>query len=345
MTLDTDLSTALRSVESVRNRKLVARHLGWDGRPPCSLQQAGAEFHVTRERARQIYGEALPLLRQSGAPALDAVLSFVQKHQHERVCDVEQKLRREGMTGEHLNLLGILRAAEVFGRKPAFQLHRIGDVLVIGPISQMARTILTTAVKIVAQHGAAHVPGLCREISANRTRAVDEQLVRRILQTRSDISWLDKTGEWFWLASVSRNRLLTRVEKVLAVHRRIHISKLHQAVSRAYKPLAIPLPVLRSLCAHLSWCRVDGQHVEARIVPRMENVLSGAEGVVCRILRDHGAPMPLQRLQELCLATGVKRENFWRILSFSPVIRRFDRQLYGFVGAGTVSRRRLPRAG
>lgn len=343
MSLDSDLSTALRSVKSVRNRKLVARHLGWDGLPPCSLQQAGAKFQITRERARQIYAEALPLLRQSGVPTLDAVLSFIQKRSHQRVGDVEQELRRQGMTGKRLTLRGVLRAADVFDRKPAFQLHRIGDALVIGPVSRVARTILDTAAKNVSRHGAAHVAGLCREVSGTRGLLVDEQLVRRILQTRSDISWLDKTGEWFWLTSVSRNRLLTRIQKVLAIHTRIHVSHLHQAVSRAYKPLAIPPPVLRSLCAHLSWCRVEGQHVKARNVPRMEEVLSGAEAVVCRILRHHREPMPLHRLQELAQAAGVKRENFWRILSFSPVIRRFDRQVYGLIGAATGSRKRLPR--
>ena len=345
MTLDTNLQSALKSVKSLRNRKLVARHLGWDGRPPCSLQEAGAEFHVTRERARQIYADALPLLRQSGVPALDAVLSYVQKQSHERVCDVEEKLRRQGMTGERLTLQGVLRAADVFNRKPLFQLRRVGDTLVIGPVSKMASAILDTAIKTVGQHGAAHVPGLCREVSARRARPVDEQLVRRILQTRSDIRWLDKAGEWFWLASVSRNRLLTRIEKVLAVHARIRLSKLHQAVSRAYKPLTIPPAVLRSLCAQLSWCRVDGQYVKARAVPRMEEVLSGAESVVCRILKNHGAPMPLQRLQQFCLAAGVKRENFWRILSFSPVVRRLDRQVYGLVGSASVPGRRLRRAG
>jgi hypothetical protein len=328
VTLDTELGTALRSVKSVRNRRLVARHLGWDGRPPCSLQQAGAEFHVTRERARQIYAEALPLLRERGVPALDAVLSFVQKQSHQRVCDVERELRRQGMTGGSLTLEGVLRAADVFDRKPAFQLHWLGDALVIGPVSKAARMILNTAVKTVSQHGAAHVPGLCRAIAGR--------------DTRSDISWLDKTGEWFWLTSVTRNRLLTRIQKVLAVHTRIHVSKLHHAVSRAYKPLTIPPLVLRSLCAHLPWCRVEGQHVKARTAPRMEEVLSGAEVVVCRILREYGKPMPLQRLQELSFAAGVKRENFWRILSFSPVIRRLGPQVYGFIGAEKAARKRFP---
>lgn len=332
MTLDSHLSNALRSLHSVRNRKLVARHLGWDGRPPCSLREAGAEFHITRERARQIYAEALPVLRQRHPPKLDAVLASIRKHPHERVSDVEQRLRRRGMTGEALTLPGILRAAEVFGRNPGFQLHRVGDALVVGPVSKMARAILAAAVRNVTQHGAGSVPGLCGELSGTRARSMDEHLVRVVLQTRSDISWLDSLCDWFWLASVPRNRVLTRIQKVMAVHTRIHISKLHLAVSRAYKPLTIPAPVLRSLCAHLSWCRVDGQHVEARIAPGMEEVLSGAEAAVCRILRGHGEPMPLRRLQELCLAAGVKRENFWRILSFSPVIRRFDRQIYGLIG-------------
>src|SRR5581483_998564 len=87
--LELELSQILARVKSPRDRALVARHLGWDGDNPCSLKQAGAGFHLTRERARQVYAEALPLLRLSAeTSSLDAVLRFIGNRSDQLVSEV-----------------------------------------------------------------------------------------------------------------------------------------------------------------------------------------------------------------------------------------------------------------
>jgi hypothetical protein len=274
-TLEPELSDALRHVASERNRQLVARHLGWDGQAPCSLADAGVQFQLTRERARQLFAAALPALRQSIiVPTLDAVLTFVEGQQGEPVSDVEQRLVQLGLMDRGITLQGVPRAAQVF-RRPTFQLNRIGDALFVGPVWHVARIILNTAMKKVAHHGAARVSELRPRVSRSHRRAVDERLMRRILETRPDVRWLDDVGEWFWLTFVSRNRLLARVRKVLAVRPQIHVSKLHEAISRARPPLRLPENTLRSICAQLSWCRVNSQCVESRAVLRIEDVLAG----------------------------------------------------------------------
>jgi hypothetical protein len=335
-TLESEISSALGQVASERNRQLVARHLGWAGRLPCSLAEAGVQFQLTRERARQVYAAALPVLRRrSVVPALDAVLAFVRGQQLEQISDVEQRLAEQGLTNG-ISLLGVLCAAQVFGRSPGFQLHRVGDALFVGPVLRVARTILNTAMKMVAHNGAVRVSELRREVSRIQGRAVDERLVRRILETRPDISWLDDAGEWFWLTLVPRNRLLARIRKVLAVSPRIQVSKLHWAISRDYLPLRLPEAVVRSVCAQLSWCRVSNQYVESRVVLPIEDVLVGGEALVYGFLRDHGGVLPLAKLENLCLGRGVQPDNLQRILSFSPLIERTGRGMYGLVGAKAV---------
>jgi hypothetical protein len=336
-TLESELSDTLRRVASERNRQLVARHLGWDGREPCSLTDAGVQFQLTRERARQVYAAALPVLRQSAVvPTLGAVLTYVRRQQGELASEVEQRLVEQGLTVGGISLHGILRAAQVFRRRPTFQLHRIGDALFVGPIWQVARTILNTATKTVAHHGAARVSELRTEVSRSRRRGVDERLVRRILETRPDLRWLDDAGEWFWLTLVPRNRLLARVQKVLALRPHIHVSKLHEAISRARLPLRPPEATLRSICAQLSWCRVNNQYVESRVVLRMDDVLGGAEAIVCVLLRDSGGVLPLVKLENLCLRRGVKKDNLWRILSYSPLIERSGKAMYSLIEAKSI---------
>jgi hypothetical protein len=43
--------------------------------------------------------------------------------------------------------------------------------------------------------------------------------------------------------------------------------------------------------------------------------------------------MPLAHLKKRCLEAGIQRANLWRVLSFSPLIRRVDKQVYGLIGA------------
>lgn len=330
--LEAQLAQILGNLKSPRDRQLVARHLGWDGRPPCSLSEAGAAFQITRERARQIYAGALPLLRQDARTRpLDAVLSFVRTLRPQPVCEVERQLQERGFTSGRFSLEGVLTAARLFHRTPGFELEQFGGTWFVGKVSQPGRAILLTAAKHVEHHGAARVSVVAREVSSSPGGPVRNALVRAILQTRADLRWLDQAGEWFWLTSVSRNRLLTRIQKVLAVFPRLPLSVLHQSISRDYKPLRVPEVVLRSFCEALPWCRISGDDVLASEELNVEAVLSGGEAITCAVLREHGGAMPLAELEKRCYQAGVKRANLWRILSFSPLIRRLDRQVYGLI--------------
>ena len=332
MPLETELSRALKQIVNPRNRRLVARHLGWDGGLPCSLNKVAKEYDLTRERARQIYAAALPVLRQCHSlPTLDAVLRFIATRTYELAITVEIDLKNRGLTRTRFPLSSVLRAAHVFGRSPRLQLHQFGGVIFVGDVSQLARELLIRAAKTVSHDGAARVSDLRRALSASPRGIVDVQLVRRILQTRPDICWLDDVREWFCLTSITRNRLLSRVQKVLAVRSRIHISALHRAVLKAYRPLRIPAPILRSFCARLSWCDVDSRYVQARIAPKAKAVLTGGEAILYKILEDHGGRLPLGELQQLCFRAGLARANLWRLLSFSPLVRRTSRETYGLI--------------
>lgn len=324
----------LGRLKSPRDQALVARHLGWDGGCPCSLKEAGAKFQLTRERARQVYAEALPLLRQSaGTRALDAVLAFVSKRKQERVSDVEREVQQRGYTKGIFSLHGVLRAAQVLGRAPGFEVDQFGDTWFVGRVSELGRAIVNTAVKHVEHQGAARVSLVYQEVAGRYRDPIKAEFVRRILETRRDLRWLDRSGEWFWLTSAPRNRLVTRLEKVLAVTPRIALSKLNRAISRDYKPLRIPDSILRSFCAGLPWCKINGRDVAASGELNVERLLSGGEAVTCALLREHGGVMPLAPLKELCLAAGIQKANLWRVLSFSPLIRRVDKEVYGLIGA------------
>jgi hypothetical protein len=333
LTLEDELSSALGHLNKARDRKLVAQHLGWDGGLPCSLMQAGARFQLTRERARQVFAASLPLLRRyRGLSALPSVLAYASKRQKEPAAQVEQDLLRLGLTRGGIYLEGALTAAHVFRYVPGFEIEELGGVRFIGTVSHAGKVILFEAAKFVAHAGAIRVSELRRRLPKPHS-AIEERLLRSILQTRADLVWLDPNSEWFWLSSVPRNRLVARIAKVLAVRRRVPVSILHHAVSRDYKPIRVPEPVLRSLCSRLPGCRVGRQHVEAHSRPAVEHVLTGAEAKLHQILLSRGGVVRVAALQDLCLEHGVQKANFWRLLRYSPIIRRFGPQVYGLIGA------------
>jgi hypothetical protein len=295
--------------------------------------EAGAGFQLTRERARQVYAASLPLLRRHHhLSALQTVLAYVSERQRELAARVEEDIFRLGLTGGRILLDGILTAAHVFRCAPGFEIEEVGGVRFVGPVSRAGKAILFTASKFIAHAGALQVSDLRRRLP-KRHSAVEEGFVRSVLQTRADLVWLDPDSEWFWLSAVPRNRLVSRIGKVLAVHQRVPVSILHHAVSRDYKPLRVPEPVLRSLCSSLPGCRVGRQHVEAHSSPGVDDVLTGAEATLHHILRSRGGSEGIAALQHLCLEHGVQRSNLWRLLRYSPIIRRFGPQVYGLIGA------------
>jgi hypothetical protein len=160
---------------------------------------------------------------------------------------------------------------------------------------------------------------------------MSEVSVRQVLETRSDFQWLDQPGGWFWLTTVLRNRLLSRIRKVLCVAPRISVSEMREGVSRDHRMRGFSPPrrVLLALCAQLPWCRVNEQYIEAVVALDPSEVLSDAESVVSSILRGHGGALPLAQIESLCLAAGVTRPNFWRICLASPIVHRYAPAVYG----------------
>lgn len=62
-------------------------------------------------------------------------------------------------------------------------------------------------------------------------------------------------------------------------------------------------------------------------------VLSDTESIIVDVLREHGPVMQRPKLEELCLGKGLHRDTFYIHLTYSPVIARYARGVYGLRGA------------
>ncbi|MEO6787047.1 MAG: hypothetical protein ABI318_13015, partial [Chthoniobacteraceae bacterium] len=155
------------------------------------------------------------------------------------------------------------------------------------------------------------------------------------LSAQAGFQWLDEQSGWFWLTTTSRNALLNQIQKVIAVAPRIHVSELRAGVSRHHRRegFAPPQRVLLALCAHAGGYAVEGDFVMATPPLPYRDVLSETEAVIVDVLLQHGPVMQRPKLEELSVANGLQRDTFYIHLTYSPVIARFARGVYGLRGA------------
>jgi hypothetical protein len=334
MPLEDELTRLLKSVPSVRDRRLVRRILGWDGQGGSLIAKAGDEFGITRERARQVYSRAVEQIRNSAlSPSLDKILRVINGLGNQSAEGIQAELRRRGLTRYGFDLQAFVKTARMFGRAPKFTLEEAGDKVfaVLGP--GVTRSILKAAQQSISHYGVQTVSEMCAAINPCHRTSRDRLLVRQVLETRSDLRWLDADQQWFWLATIPRNPVVRCIKKLLAYAGSVTFADLHRAVLRlpCQPTTPMPLEALTNFCRQAPFCRIRGGSVELEPSFRSENLLGRAEAAVCGILKGNGSELSLHHLETLCFSAGVKRPNLWRIVLHSPLIFRSAPRTYRLI--------------
>ena len=358
MTLEEELRDLVASLigHSERDRLIVARYLGWDGRGGATLQAVGDEFGMSRERVRQICdiaktrGSTKPF-----APALDRVLSVVAERIPAPAAVIEKALVEEGLTAAPFSLEGLTKVAEttlvlsttgsalarrrpmILGRQLPFVVTgRPGNRVVLPPqMLAVANEIIQCARKSVEHWGVATVEDITAQVTEQLSEPIHSDFVTQVLQGHQDFQWLDEAGGWFWITSVSRNRLLNRIKKVLSVSSRINVAELRAGVAREYRMQGVvpPQRVLLELCRRAEGYLVEGSTVSTDPPVAWRETISETEQILVLALETHGPVMRREELEELCVALGMKRSTFYVRLGYSPFIARYARGVYGLRGA------------
>jgi hypothetical protein len=333
--LEDELTELLKAnVPSARDGRLVRRVLGWDGQRGCCLKDAGEEFGITRERARQIYDQAIEQIQGCDLTAsLDNALAFVRRMANRDADDVVIALQRQGITRFSFPMRALLKTAEVFGLVPGFTVEKAGQRVFIVSGPGVVRSVIKAAQRSTTHRGVQKVSALCPAILEIHRRRNDRTFVRQVLNTRRDIHWLDAGEETFWLASVLWNPMVRCLQKVICYASPVAVSDVHRALDRlpAKQRSTLSRPLVIKFCEQAPFCRVADGCVE-RIAPlAASSLISDAERLVCRILRKNGNELPVEQLKNLCDSAGVGRPNFWRIVLHSPLIFRTAPRTYSAI--------------
>lgn len=334
------LDLAISTAKSERKAKIAALYFGWDGRGGCTLEAAGNKVRISRERVRQICHALKTALsgKNPFAPATDRALEFVLQHVPGVAEYIEENLSRQGLANGPFRLEGLANAANLLGRKIPFAIAEgRGTRLAVaqaGELPNYLLQVLEVARKSIEHWGVATVAEVSAQVAEAMSHGVDEQIVCRLLLSQHDFQWLDEARGWFWLRSVPRNALLSQIHKILSIAERIAVSELRVGVARHHsrRGLAPPRRVLLELCRQLPEYRVVENTVIADRPLRYEKVLSSTESTIVRVLREHGPVMQRAGLEKLCLSRGMHHVTFSSNLSYSPIIVRYAREVYGLRG-------------
>jgi hypothetical protein len=337
ITLEDELTRLLEAnVPSARDCRLVRRVLGWDGQRGCCLKHAGEEFGITRERARQIYDQAIARIRRAQlSSTLDDALALVNRMSNRAAGDIEAELVQRGLTRHPFAIPALLKTAEVFGRCPAFTLEETGGKLFVVAAPGLIPSIIKAAMKSSDTWGVHNASALCFAIPERHRRRNDRLFIRQVLNTRGDIRWLDAAQETFWLASLPRNPMVRCLKKVIGFASPVSLLDVERAISRlpAKRRPMLSRSLLIKFCEQAPFCRVANGYVE-RVTPLAEaNLTSRAERIVCGILARNGNELSIQNLQSLCVSAGVMKPNFSRIVLHSPLIVRRAPGIYSVITA------------
>jgi hypothetical protein len=326
-----------------RKARIAARYYGFDGRGGGSLQTVGNEIGLTRERVRQIVTAASEWLNTGlpVSPALDRTIAFVADRMPGTAKEIEAELRSQRLTSGLFRLEGVVKAAELLGRRLPFSITEVrGERLVHARDIPSVDMIVRIARRVIARWGMSTLSNVVAEVGKVESGLCDRRLVVSSLTCLRGFHWLEQQGGWFWLSDDRNNPVLSRIRKILSVANPISISELRAGIGRDFRRMRGVLPpkrVLLEFCRQAPGLRVNDETVKGEPAVNPDDVLTQTEKEIVNMLSEHGGTKAGSELKSACLAMGVNRITFYRWLLYSPIISKYPGGLYGLIGSGERS--------
>jgi hypothetical protein len=327
-----------------RNALIAARYYGFDGRGGSSLQAVGNEIGVTRERVRQIVSavsESLSI-RRAVSPTFDRTIAFVVDRMPATVEEIEAGLRSQRLTSGLFRLEGVIKAAELLGRRLPFSITEVkGERLVYPRDVPSAGTIVLMARRLILRWGMATLSDVVAKVRKVESGVCDQKLVASALVRLRGFHWLERSAGWFWLSDTPYNPVLKRMKKILSVANPINKSELWAGIRRGprMRGFSPPHSILIEFCRQAPGLRVNSETVQAESGVNSDNVLTQTEKDIVRILSERGGIITTSEFKSVCLGMGVNRTTFYLNLVRSPIISTYGGHAYGLIGSSHRSGR------
>jgi hypothetical protein len=340
MALEQELGEITRAFAMGRDAEIIVSFFGWTGRGVKTLQAVGNDFHITRERVRQITSRFIEKINRTHpfAPTLKRTMVQISKHLPASVNDIQAELCRRGITQSLFCLEGVVGAAKVLGEPIPLVIdedHGIRTAVRYQDVG-ITKAIVRSARKTVSHAGLGKVGRLCGLIQEERGTSIDSLVVVRALQSLASLHWMDERNEWFFLDDVLRNHLVTLVTKVLSIAPSIHVNDMRAAISGDFRAMGLAAPpksVVIEFCKVACNCEVEGDTIIAKHPLSVVEALSKFEHLAYLVLADNGSLLHRSDFQRKCIERGMNPNTFEHYLAKLPILVRYAPGVYGFRGA------------
>jgi hypothetical protein len=327
-----------------RGERILRARLGFGDLVSTTLKAVGSEHGVTRERIRQICHppHLARIARRGYLPVLRGVLEQIAAALPDRCDRIEQELVAQGRVERGTEVGEILAYARSMGISFDAVESRPGDARLVSTRSDAEaiarlRGRMSRAINL---DGAFMLPRLLDTMPKAEQHSSWECLAGCLLKGDSALRVLSGEPNWISAADVSQTALMRRIGEVLRVSGPIDPSELRRALRREYRrggfvPTTAVLTEMVGLteCLHLE---SSGRVAWNPAIPLPE--LRGDGAIIVRVLEECGGIAERRAWQTACEQAGVSVPSFGRQSSYSPLVRKLGRGVFGLVG-------RIPRAG
>jgi hypothetical protein len=360
MPLEALLADYLATVGRLKGQRLQAllARLGWLGRPPVTLQEAGDLLDVTRERIRQIESKVLKRIPKQPvfAPAVIRGLQVLADAAPIELHVAERLLQERGVSAAPFSIESLIGAAatlsidcpiRVVSAKGVHLVVRSADAPHLGQILKIARSKagasgVVSVHEVAARVSASHIDlndllDLPPNAPVAKFSKCTPEEVSTVLSASPGFRPLG--GAWFWATDLAsgRNRLVNICRSMLSVTAPISVSRLRDGVKREYTfrnlsgpqryDLRVPpADVLRAFLRDHPDFSVDESDMARPTKPidyRQE--LGVSEQILVEVLRGNpSAVLDRATILRECLARGVNVQTLGVALTYSCLVEHVD---------------------
>lgn len=339
-----------------RNRVIVKRYLGLDGRGGSSMEVAGEPYGLTRESVRQILKKYKDAINESklSFQSLKEALNILDKISPSSSATAELHLVSLGILDDGFAIEGILLASDFIGlKKTKNEVSIVKEkssrsdeytvFVVTNSQTDLPKSIYSQALKETSHNGASSVLHICETLTA--PKASRETLVRDIVNSIPGVIWLDSEENWFYFLDQARNRVISRIKKIFSVFNDVVFENAKEGIRRSINKhneeisRRLPNHVLKSLLNAEGYELIDGklhsniQLLNSELFNDDERKILDFEMRILDVLKLH----PTETIQEaelenIIVETGKDKFPFSMALNHSPLIYRVKRGTYRAIG-------------
>ncbi len=332
------LLEALRPMDSERFQALSDR-LGWSGRRPKTLEEAGQSLGVTRERIRQIESKILKALPRDFpvyAPALDRAVAELHKAAPLSLDDAARLLQSAGISEYPFHPEALISVANHLGREHGLDIAvaRGKPFVISAGAEEPVRVVSRLVRQLSGMSGAFSIFQLQREC-AKADSPFDVDRLRQLLLSIPRLVPLDNVGDWWRMTGIAvhRDRLLNQIFKMLSVASPQTVKSLREGVSRVYRwrsstspryhdTLVVPpAGVIAAILRDTQEVVLDGDVVSLRDPIDYRSFVGETERILVDVLRASSTGL-LDRpsLARQCSSRGMNEATFGIFTTYSPLL-------------------------